>query len=129
MERFVRGLVFCTAVLLALPQGWCCFLPLPTPCREEAPAEVAACCHGPDGVRHEPMAPTPEPAKPLKACCCQPDALAGPNVEKPQLDLGLVASVSAPAPGLAFANTPGRIDDGFHLLSPPLHLLHCVWLC
>ena len=39
----------------------------------EAPAEVTDCCHRSDGVKQKPAAPTPEPAKPLKACCRQPD--------------------------------------------------------
>src|SRR5437588_9238821 len=129
MGVFVRSLVFCNALLLALPQAWCCFVPLPTACPDEAPVEVAECCPCSDSVKQKPAAPTPEPAKPLKACCCQPDTLAGPNAEKFHLDLGVVAPVSATAPDLPLPNAPGQIDHGFHLLSPPLHVLHCVWLC
>jgi len=129
MGMFVRSLVLCNALLLTLSQGWCCFVPLPTACPDEAPAEVTDCCHRSDGVKQKPAAPTPEPAKPLKACCRQPDTLAGPNAEKFHLDLGLVAPVSITALGLTLPYAPGRIDHGFHPLSPPLHLLHCVWLC
>jgi hypothetical protein len=104
-------------------------MPLPTACTDEAPAEVAECCHGSNGVKHESPTPTPEPAKPLKTCCCQFDTLAGPNAETFHLDLGMVAQVVATTDDLAHSSDAGLLAHGFHLLSPPLSLLHCVWLC
>lgn len=129
MGLFLRSLVLCNALLLALPQGWCCLIPLATACPDETPVEAAECCHCSNGVKHEPSTPTPKPAKPLKACCCQPDSLAGPNAEKFHFDLGMVAPVDATVSDLALPNNPGQVAHGFHLLSPPLNLLHCVWLC
>ena len=129
MGVFLRSLVLCNALLLALPQGWCCFVPLLTACQDETPGQATDCCHCSDGVKQKPAAPTPEPAKPLKACCRQPDTLAGPNAETFHLDLSLVAPVSATAPDLGAPNAPGQVAHGLHPLSPPPHLLHCVWLC
>ena len=126
MGIFVRSLVLCNAFLLALPQGWCCFVPVPSACPNEAPAN-AKCSHCSRDVKHEPSAPTPEPAKPDKVCCCQSDTLAGLNAEKFQLDPGLVAPVSAAA-DIPLPNRSAEIAR-CHLLSPPLHLVHCVWLC
>src|SRR5215469_12316045 len=123
MGVFVRSLVFCNALLLALPQAWCCLVPLPATRTHDAPAEVAECCHHSDGVKQRPAAPTPEPAKPLKACCCQPDTLAGPSVEKFHVDLGgVVALVSAAAPDLSLPDPPRNIAHDFPLLAPSLHL-------
>jgi hypothetical protein len=128
MAVFVRILALWSAFLLALPQGWCCFLALPTVRSAEAPAKVTACCHRSDGVKHEPKAQAPQPAKPLKACCCQPDTVAGPSAEKLTMDLGQVAAAAAAA-DVPIAHAPGDLVRGPYLLSPPLHLLHCVWLC
>ncbi len=136
MSLCVRSLVLCNAFFLVLPQGWCCFLPVPTACPDQAPAKTADCCHCSQSVtqeqeKQEPEAParSPEPVKPVKTCCCQPDTLAGPNGEKVQLDLGPAVPFIATAPELAPVGSPGRTSFGFHSHSPPLQLLHCVWLC
>src|SRR6266436_5218072 len=101
MHIFVRSLVLCNAFLLALPQGWCCLVPLPTSCPDEAAAEAPECCHCSNDVKHKPSTTTPEPPRPLKECCCQSDSLAGPNAEKFHLDLGMVAPADVSAPDLA----------------------------
>src|SRR6266705_2007857 len=110
MIVFVRSLVLCNALLLALPQGWCCFVPLAAACPDEAPAKVAECCHGSNGVKHEPSTPKPEPVKPLKECCCQP-VLAGPDAERFFVDLGLVVPLVAitSGPTAADALAPTRL--------------------
>ena len=138
MSLFLRSLALCNAFLLVLPQGWCCFLPVPTVCTDQALAKTTDCCHcsnsaqqkpeASDDVKQEPKAPTPEPVKPV-TCCCQPDALAGPNGENVRLDLGPAVPLIATAPDLASVGNAGQTSFGSHSHSPPLQLLHCVWLC
>jgi hypothetical protein len=134
MSVFVRSLALCNALLLVLPQGWCCFLPVPTACPEQTPAKAADCCPCKEGTKQKPAtpkpAPTQEPAKPFKTCCyCQPATFTEPRSEKVHLDFGpavpLIASTFDAAPaGTADLTTCVYLSD-----SPPLQLLHCVWLC
>src|SRR5262245_23779680 len=100
-----RVLVFCAALNLTLPPGWCCLLPQtkPTP-SEDAPAEPTpspetCCCCPPapaqsSGDEGEPQAPMPPPPP---GCCCPPaQATTTEPVSRPSDSAqGLVAGVPA----------------------------------
>jgi hypothetical protein len=129
MGMFMRSLVLCNALLLVLPQGWCCLLFAQTACQGKAPAKAADCCHCSGGAKHEPSAPTPQPAKPFKACCAQSDALARSSGEIVHPDLGLALPLIAKVSGHPSFGKPVQASFDFHSHSPPLQLLHCVWLC
>lgn len=134
MSLLLRSLVVCNAFLLALPQGWCCFLPVPTGCPDQTPAKAADCCPCGDGAKQKPTtpksAPTPEPDKPCKTCCyCQPATFTGPSSEKVHHDLGLAAPFIISTFDAALHIAPDLTACGYRSHSPPLQLLHCVWLC
>jgi hypothetical protein len=128
-----RPLVLAFCVLLALPPGWCCVLPVCTARgTERAPSEERHdCCkhcpHREDRAKPPvPMAPAPEPC----ALCCQPslDRLPPASPEKVQPDLSLPTPL-LPMPVL-IAEVSGVVADvSLPDPSPPLNVLHCVWLC
>jgi len=126
MTRVVRAILvhFCS-LLLVVPVGWCCWLPT-LRASEKAPEPECCCC-----AKTEKPAPTKDAPKAPEApsCCCDPqpaailskpndrshapiDALAADVAEFHKLCIGL----TSPIPLL---NDP----------SPPLRVLHCVWLC
>jgi hypothetical protein len=123
--RFIQFLCLACGLVVALPPAWCCWTPqLPTP----APAEptTASCCH-----KHE--SPPPAPAVPAPPQCPCEDrctvAAAAVAPEKVAIHLALptalvLTDADTLGPGLAAAVAP--IPP---LLSRPIHLLQCVWLC
>ena len=115
------------ALVLIAPGGWCCFL------APAAPAET-------EPVSHCPHCPPPEPAD-----SPDDDAPREPNgpMNCPCLDRQATAPVAADElkPVLHFAPLSGMVDVPAPASdtmpparpalasSPPLHLLHCLWLC
>ena len=130
MKLFVRSLVLCNAFLLVLPQGWCCFLPVPNDSLGQTPAKAAERCSCTNPAKQKPATPAPQPANPSKTCCyCQPANITVPSSEKVQVDVGIgipfVVSTCHAAPSNAMVLT----ICGYRPHSPPLQLLHCIWLC
>ena len=137
MKRAARYLLTLTfAVLLALPQGWCCFVSANAP-RAAAKAEKAApsdCCCCP-ARESKPSGPAPSddltPPRPRTVfCCCEPTPAALKKAEGAQPadeELAFPPPGIAPAPALQAA-----APEGFDPAPPPkrpLHFLRCVWLC
>jgi hypothetical protein len=119
MAIILRGLAFLAALVLMAPQGWCCGAGVHAS-REQS---KEPCC--PCQQKHE---ETPKPVPhPAKDCQCQVDSVASPS-EKPAFDLAVVPLVS-PLPEPALADPTHHADLDFEPHSPPLQLLHCVWLC
>jgi hypothetical protein len=128
-----RSLAVLAAVLFALPAGWCCMLPSPR--AQAAAAECCASCCASCRVPRRTCA-TPEPPKqprptfPCATCCyLATGALPVRTVAhapklRPAPTASIAAGVRAPSPQrrAAFALVP-------HGPSPPLNILHCVWLC
>lgn len=127
MSAFVsKFLVLTSAVLLALPSGWCCTTPSQK--APKAPAQAAhSCCR-----HHEkPLSPDrePVPKQPVQKCCCEKDLATSQNPETPSLYLPLsIPVVIADAP---VADLRGGGDATLVPLplSSPLHVLQCVWRC
>jgi hypothetical protein len=120
-----RLIVAACSLTVLMPMGWCCWL-LPVAQAETATSVCHSCCSQ--------QKATPTPAKPKETprpapCECKPLAA----------DLALPKDSDAPMPMLI-------VMDGVELVhvtlakacvppisqldwSPPLNLLHCVWLC
>ncbi len=127
-----RILVHLVSVLIVMPFGWCCWLP--TAAAEQPKAPMENCC-----CSHAKPAKSPAPAKPAEekpetpSCCCELAPVAVLTDVPDGTDL---------KPVVVLAVLPTSIDEisldacvgwltapFLHLNSPPLHLLHCVWLC
>ena len=128
----IRGVVLWNALLLALPQGWCCLVPrLPVrPCPE--PARSAAeqgkdCCH-PKGPGDSGVRKALSPQEPCRQCCCQ-DGSEVVAPEKARLDLATAAVVPVSSGDSEIDRQGVAPAWGFYSHSPPLRFLHCVWLC
>ncbi len=133
MRRFLLCLASLTCGLaLVLPPHWCCrWLPAPAPAAAapaEAPAEPCCPCCKPPVEPAEPTTPAPVPPAP---CPCADRAATTPQaVKPPALQAGDVLAVAGPA-DLTPAAAPARADatPTLPVLSAPLNVLHCVWLC
>jgi hypothetical protein len=131
MRLLARTLALCSAVVLALPPGWCCYALnaalAASAAADEVTPPVHACCRTP-AAPHE-NAPTPAPAKPKASCCCQQDAAQPKSVDTAADALPAVAILPAAAPA-AIRSMSNRAEDNVSPgASPSLRLLHCVWLC
>lgn len=129
MKRFtLQALVAFMTVLLALPQGWCCLVPRMLPKAKDA--EAACCCCHVQSEAPKPQEPKPaEPSDPF-VCCCEPrEATQDQGVS---LDLAFLPIAFVPAidliPPVHPILTASR-DRSSDSADPPLHVLHCVWLC
>jgi hypothetical protein len=119
----IRLLSLGCGLLLALPPAWCCYNPLP---RGPAPAEPAhaSCCHKKE-------APKPAPCQPPPVHCPCYDR----NTAPPAGPTKITADLSHPVPLALAAADDHRAGPPFDAgpvrltLSPPLHLLKCLWLC
>ncbi len=139
----LRLLVLACGLLLALPPGWCCLLPLCPAAQHAAPVtapagpcepEETCCCCG-AGARPVPPPASPTPA-PIPATCCPGCAdrdVTAPDAVKPPVvspDAAPVAALPAGPHLLSGASSAGPAADlGPLCHSTPLHVLHCVWLC
>lgn len=113
--------------LVVMPVGWCCWLIPPTIDAEaESPPQTCCCCPVSDE--------SPAPSKDLPQappCCCDP---------VPAAYLTLPDDEVVPTPSLVFTFVV-NLDLLFHSVTehlltvaidpspPPLHVLHCIWLC
>jgi hypothetical protein len=134
MQTLVRGLVFCNALLLALPAGWCCTLPSGGCDRPRDAAEQAAelakpkCCHS-RAVAPRSSLPVEPASGPVKPCCQSADAVVAPMFKQFQ---GSAASAIMPLPVVSIlwsAPVAERTPSGSTFPTLSLQVLHCVWLC
>jgi hypothetical protein len=143
-----RVLAFVCGVVLALPPGWCCKAtaggccgpalpspPAPAPagcctsksCASEACAR-SCCPKEPADERPAPAPTHPKPNRPCDTACCEQAPTIAPKVEPP-VDLGPVGvqttftETADPEAVAVLVGVPPRAAF------PPLHILHCVWLC
>jgi hypothetical protein len=144
-----RVLTLTCCVLLTLPPGWCCEVAAGQCCGPTLPPTTTApaveyctskacsgttcahgCCSKEPASQHETPAPTPQkPSRPCDTTCCEHPPIAAPKVERPVIDLGAIGIqdvYSVTAPGRAITIP---VDEPPRSAFPPLHILHCVWLC
>jgi hypothetical protein len=128
-----RTLVIVAASLLTLPAGWCCMLPAPT-AAQGAPADACkSCCGG--CPLSKPNCPAPAKGKdrrppfPFVSCCYLRTGV--PPVRSLAHLVTLAILASGPDFIAASAALPNweEVDGRRPGPSPPLHVLHCVWLC
>jgi hypothetical protein len=124
-----RLLALIAAASLALPPGWCCGLIQPrTPKSKSEPRPHRCCAHVPRPAKQDPK-PAPCPPVPRPAFCCRLDI---PLPGKPQLrpDISYAAEPVSVAAAYPTVERPA-LADGLDFIgpSPPLQILHCVWLC
>lgn len=132
MTFFRQILVLVCAIELALPTGWCCRIDAAVePSEDSAPAPAPACCCCCPVAQPEPTtseaADAPRPAAPL-ACCCKPRQAALQKDIPAGETIGVVYWQTSFAVAVSMGS-PQRSADFVPILSPPLHLLHSVWLC
>src|SRR5262245_31822275 len=138
MVVVTRSLGLLCSLLLVLPPGWCCAAGVAACCgkqqpveKQEAPqtAKNCCCCPEPSDQKCNRRNSTAKPSKPAKSCCCEslPSLLTEKADQWPDLvAMPLVILVEE----LVF-DASDRIDSGHVFVdsSPPLHVLHCVWMC
>lgn len=119
-----KTVVLSMVTLLALPQGWCCSVPMDEVV-EAAPAKTK-CCQPPT-----PESPTDRlPTTPDVECCCSHDeAIPAKAIELP--DTPTVALFTVPDLGDLDLGSVRDCDSEAFLLDPgpKLHILKCVWRC
>lgn len=121
--------VLASALLLALPPGWCCQDWAP---RHEVKPAARSCCAA--RVEHPPEDSPQQPGSRLNECCCDRSAtVSGKSVaDKDDLrDGALLLALADPAPtqGNLAPHSMLLEEEVFRDAGPPLHILHCVWLC
>jgi hypothetical protein len=117
MSAFVsKFLVLTSAVLLALPQGWCC----PSLIQKSPVKPAPSCCHH----QEEQSPPNQEPSHPVQKCGCEKDLTPLGNPEKSSPDLGL--SFAAAVPVVQATDDESARDSNFDFSwpAPPLHVLN-----
>ncbi len=132
-KRCSQSLVIFLALHLALPVGWCCYVPAlvaaawPKSQSVAAETETSCCCCKKAKTDSEkspakPAAPTP------RKCCCEPlPSQQSPKAEwelpilADALQVMVVVNPRSPAVGVSSTVPP------FLSISP--HLLFCVWTC
>lgn len=116
-------------MLIALPIGWCCWLPS-VRANEDTVKPTCCCC----GDQETPTPSKPAPPTPkVPPCCCEPIPVVLSDSSRDESPVQ-VSFVFLPANFNvwhdAFAVmehrslSPDRIDT-----SPPLQILFCTWLC
>ena len=130
-QRILQFLAFLTSLHLALPAGWCCALTKgtccdrPTTTAAKEPAPNCCCCPA-----EETTEPTPDPTPPPeKSWCCEREPTILSSSDFFGVDLSFAHAVDlfhpVPKPSLS----PAKSDRTWAYHSPPLNVLHCVWLC
>jgi hypothetical protein len=134
MRPTIKSLAVISALLLAAPQGWCCYLldcteptALSTPV-ERLPVKKARSCCKTENTKSTPQQSGKKPAQTLKACCAPSDSIEPKGVQSAIPVIGWVP-LFVFAPNIAgAASLVPLCRDG--LPAPlSLHVLHCVWLC
>ena len=126
MKRIMRQTLVYSALSIALPIGWCCWLPTFAYASGEGSKKPTCCC-----CKEESTTKPAKPSPPVPiACCCEPMPATMPKVfdEYPDLDL-LVTDLSLAHDDFIAEFKPRHSAINLFGPSPPLNLLHCVWLC
>jgi hypothetical protein len=128
----LRILVPFLSVLIVMPWGWCCWLPTAPAEKAKEDTKSSCCSHAKQTKNVAPVKPTEEKPGP-PACCCDPLPLAILG-DVPDGTDGNPAVALAVVPEILSGTSLGTCAGWFPVpflqgKSPPLHLLHCVWLC
>jgi len=126
MQWFRRILVHLCSVLLATPIGWCCWLPV---VHADEKADEAKCCCTP---KEKPVPSKQEAPQPSRSCCCEAIPVISSTSELTGKDpASALPAILVPSASLAAISLASSVLDprSLHDPSPPLHLLHCLWLC
>jgi hypothetical protein len=128
----MRILVHAVAVLTFLPVGWCCWLPA-AHADEPKAADAAPCCCCAEKPAPKPKQTPSEETPQLPSCCCDPQPALAPDdavaVPRSKLVLALDAVFNTSDIVAVEVSTWQPLSAVLRTHSPPLHLLHCVWLC
>src|SRR5215471_12531830 len=121
MSAFVSKLLILTsAVLLALPPGWCCATPSQKPVDTPAKQPAHSCC------QHQKQTPTtsqePAPSQPPPKCYCEKDLVSPTNPEKVSLDLTFSIPVASPDTPVVEVGSAGAGNIVSPASWPPLHV-------
>jgi hypothetical protein len=117
-------LVHLVSLVIAVPVGWCCRAPL-IQANEDSGTGECCCC----AERKNP--PSEAPAPPT--CCCEPTPAAVLGCSQDEIKQAAsepLAAASWPTVYHSFASAENEQPVVISLgRSPPIHVLHCVWLC
>jgi hypothetical protein len=121
-------LVLVSSLFLVLPSGWCCWIDLAFAAPGEH-AKRSCCAHK---LPASPADGTPEPTRRDNCPCDQRQStlLAKAHVDAPDLSSPVLTALIPAQCHLIH----GRIVDFVRDVpivsaQPPLHLVHCLWLC
>jgi hypothetical protein len=135
MSAFICRVLFAAgSLVLLLPPSWCNFVCRPAIWGKQN-GDGAKKTHGwnCDLCQCKDRGkPPPEPNHPLppsRCCCLELDWLKPSPPEKLVIDLSLSAFVAPQDSHSKCAAVRHETDLSIPGLSPPLHLLKCVWLC
>jgi hypothetical protein len=122
-SRPLISLMLASSLLLVLPRGWCCiFAALGA---KVTPAK-GCCCH-PEGPADPAVPPQP---RPVKYCpCAERNTVAPEHPELPSADVLLCVGMTDLPPPRPLVLALDRPRSSWLAHPPPLHLLHCAWLC
>jgi hypothetical protein len=136
MGTILRTLVWIAGSALMLPQGWCCYAGTPTfPARtpstppqhsccdtsQHLAAASPSCCETPSSKDDRPSAP------PTLFCCC--DDLSSDKPPQQLIPTADLAVSPLPPDLVAVAARSAPPDEPTGTPSPPVRVLHCIWLC
>jgi hypothetical protein len=126
MGTIAQFLALCTAVLLALPAGWCCASPAPEV--TETKSNVPPCCQS---KHEEGKSSDSAPGNPHRncECCWAPESSTAPSktfVPDGALVAIPVAVVTAP---ITLPSVIEPVETRLLSASSPLHVLLCTWIC
>jgi hypothetical protein len=135
-HRLTNLVAIAASLLLALPPGWCCWSASATgrePARlvdaQSIPQSHSCCQHHKAAKTPKQSPATPRlPMHPGQSACCVPQHVV-PAKASPA---SILFAPPIVLPFAAFAASPIELALSpiwFVVHSPPLNILHCVWLC
>src|SRR5262245_18213059 len=131
MNLVLRSLVACSALVVALPPGWCCAFESLFKTRSSGVSTIKqerSCCSK-CRKSFPASAPKPMPTTPERCPCLDRDLGTPDSPLKP--DLAAHSAVEIVLPILDLALTEGASTDACPISMTPasLHILNCLWLC
>jgi hypothetical protein len=121
IARLIRLLCLGCGVLLALPPAWCCY----TPSVAQPDPTEPSCCQRKEAPK---PAPSPPPA-PERCPCCDRLSVSTADPQKVAADVSHAAPVVVVVADSPRAGPSADVAPIPLILSRPLRLLQCVWLC
>ena len=125
MSGLVSLLGLVCGLLLAAPPAWCCYNPLRQAPAPTEPDKTCGCC-----AKKE--APPPAPICPASPAPCpwyDHNTVAPTGPEKFGASPALFVSLSLAVLDIPCAGPSALVAAFLPVLSRPLHLLQCLWLC